>query len=335
MGQAAANHDEVMDELREQGQRAKDIMDVLERLDGRHKSARQLQKEATARKQKEKQLRARDRLHALLRLVGRAPPEETLQSLAMYEERLREPALQEAAAQKQKHEKSVNELKRKRQAELQALCDELNVERDAKMSKQQMAERIVEKRAAAAPVNVGAAAALPDGAKYTGGRDENGRYHGMGKLSTTDATYTGQFQHGLKHGKGKLETNGAVYIGEFADDQKHGFGVLTDANGRVEAKWVEGRIQGQGVVTYPDGVEYKGDLNEDGDLEGHGEITNPEGTGTGLWRDGQLVKGISADAAATFKGTFDDGRLHGCGQQVADGKVVQGLFEHGTLVAAA
>ena len=52
-------------------------------------------------------------------------------------------------------------------------------------------------------------AADAPGAKYTGGRDENGRYHGMGRLSTPDgAIYTGQFQHGLKHGKGKLETSG-------------------------------------------------------------------------------------------------------------------------------
>ena len=109
---------------------------------------RELQQEITVRKQEVSAVRARNRLNTLLRSVGRAPAEEQLQSLAVYQERLREPALLEAVAKKREQEKSLNELKKKRPAELHALCDELGVERG---TKKQMAQRIVEKRAAAPP----------------------------------------------------------------------------------------------------------------------------------------------------------------------------------------
>jgi len=109
---------------------------------------------------------------------------------------------------------------------------------------------------------------------------------------------------------------------------------------RIEATFVEGRMQGQGVVTWADGLQAAGDLNEVGNLEGYGEVKCPGGSvETGFWGDDvQLVKGVRANRDGVVKGTWDsDSRLHGYGQQEVDGKVQQGLFEHGaaTWVAAA
>ena len=71
MGQAAANHDEVMEQLRGHDE-------ILQRLDNHTKSSSQLQREATKRKQEE----LRDEYQAVLRSVGWALPQEPLQSLA-------------------------------------------------------------------------------------------------------------------------------------------------------------------------------------------------------------------------------------------------------------
>ena len=70
--------------------------------------------------------------------------------------------------------------------ELKGICTGLGLEVSG--TKAELAERIVSARAT----------------KYTGGRDEAGRYDGMGCLTTPDgAKYTGQFQNGKKHGQGK------------------------------------------------------------------------------------------------------------------------------------
>ena len=59
MGQAAANHDEVMEKLRGHGE-------ILQRLDNQTKSGSQLQQEATTRKREE----ARDKACRFLALCG-------------------------------------------------------------------------------------------------------------------------------------------------------------------------------------------------------------------------------------------------------------------------
>ena len=306
---------------------------------------------------------ARDQLH----FIGRAFAEEPLQSLAVYPERLCESALRETVAKEQEVVSSANQFKRKREAELETLRDELCVEHGAK---QQMAQRIVEKRAAVAPpagasgnaevmqppdaalVAAADAAVAPPagtiasvaavdapGVEYTGDFDADGQYHGIGRSSTQDgAIYVGQFQHGRKHGKGKLKTmDGVVYIGEFADDQQHGFGVVTAADGgRGYMKFAEGRVQGPGVAESPDGTWEAGDMNEIGEVEGYGIAKVACGTvGLGFWRDAEFIIGkqknsLSMDVAV--KGTFDsDGRLHGYGQLERAGEVQQGLFEHGVV----
>jgi hypothetical protein len=89
MGQAAANHDEVMEKLRGHNE-------ILQRLDNQTKSGSQLQREATKRKQEE----LRDKYQAVLQSVGRALPEEPLQPLAEYRNRLRDPVLRTALAEK-------------------------------------------------------------------------------------------------------------------------------------------------------------------------------------------------------------------------------------------
>ena len=52
--------------------------------------------------------------------------------------------------------------------------------------------------------------------------------------------------------------------GQFVADQRQGTGVFTGTDGyRYEGEWVEGRIEGKGTVTYPDGsvhLPYRGEL---------------------------------------------------------------------------
>ena len=71
MGQAAANHDEVMEKLRGHGE-------ILQRLDNHTMSGSQLQREATKRKQEE----LRDKYQAVVQSVGWALPQEPLQSVS-------------------------------------------------------------------------------------------------------------------------------------------------------------------------------------------------------------------------------------------------------------
>ncbi len=110
MGQAAANHDEVMEKLRGHNE-------ILQRLDNQTKSGSQLQREATKRKQEE----LRDKYQAVLQSVGRALPEEPLQPLAEYRNRLRDPVLrtalaEKAAAAKARKEEPAGAAKLRRQA---------------------------------------------------------------------------------------------------------------------------------------------------------------------------------------------------------------------------
>ena len=204
MTQAAANHDEVMEKLRGHGeilqrldtqtkssrelQRAATKRKQEERRDKYHavllSVGRPLPEEllqsvaeykarvreptllaaVAEKKAAREQIEARDELDALLRYVGRPVLSEPLRSAAEYKERLREPALlaavaekkaEDAAAAKARREEAAN-LKRKRPQELKDLCDELGVERG---NKKQMVQSIIEKRATAALGNADAAGA--------------------------------------------------------------------------------------------------------------------------------------------------------------------------------
>ena len=193
-----------------------------------------------------------------------------------------------------------------------------------------------------ADADMAGAAEPADGAKYTGGRDEQGRYHDFGRLINPDGSvYTGQFQHGLTHGKGKLEIEGAegrTYIGEFENDKPHGFCTVIWSDGyRIRAKFVEGRVQGLGVVEdCQDEWVMKGDLrmdNADVVLDGHGELVCKSGCSRrGLWRNDKLVKGEKEGPSEVIKGTFDgDEELHGYGYCAGGDRRCQGFFEQGKL----
>ena len=89
--QAAANQDEVMEQLRAHGE-------ILAGLHNRGKSGSELLNEATQRKQEE----LRDKYFNVLRDIRRLLPEEPLQSAAQYKARLRE--LRPLVAEKKREE---------------------------------------------------------------------------------------------------------------------------------------------------------------------------------------------------------------------------------------
>ena len=70
----------------------------------------------------------------------------------------------------------------------------------------------------------------------------------------------------------KQYDSGGVYEGEFKDGRQHGKGTFTLPGGyEYTGDWVEGKIQGQGVVKYPNGSVYEGEFM-DGAPHGKGKI---------------------------------------------------------------
>ena len=67
----------------------------------------------------------------------------------------------------------------------------------------------------------------------------------------------GEFARGKRHGQGTYTyPNGDAYTGRWANDLKNGQGVYTYAQMDVqkEGEWVDGQLQGQSVIQYPDHV---------------------------------------------------------------------------------
>ncbi|PAT31659.1 peptidase C13 [Vandammella animalimorsus] len=159
----------------------------------------------------------------------------------------------------------------------------------------------------------------PDGSSYQG-QFRAGLFSGHGRMRYADGdVYTGEFADDLPHGQGVLELAGGQRIeGRFEKGKAHGPGALIDQDGvryearieenmptgagrivlpngtRIEGRFAEGglSIQGRGVVHYPDGAHYKGQL--------HASL--PHGSGTLRRADG-----------AVYRGEFRQGLMHGQG----------------------
>lgn len=113
------------------------------------------------------------------------------------------------------------------------------------------------------------------------------------------------------NGFGKLEQSGNVFEGQWKNSQPNGKGVWTRSNGNVISgdNWVDGKLQGQGTETYPDGRKYVGEFNN----------TKYNGYGVDTYPDGR-----------TYSGNFIDGIPSGSGKlSNADGSVYEGEFVRG------
>ena len=77
-----------------------------------------------------------------------------------------------------------------------------------------------------------------------------------------------------------------VYKGEWKNGKPNGQGTYTFPDGKkYEGKFKDGKEQGQGTYTYPDGVKYEGKF-KDGKEQGQGTLTTPEGfTDVPVWKE--------------------------------------------------
>ena len=103
-------------------------------------------------------------------------------------------------------------------------------------------------------------------ATYTGEwkKDSDVR-HGKGKMQREDGLeYEGFYQLNQKTGKGILKfpkndlKGREMYKGSFFEDKMHGPGTMHYSNGcRLNANWVNGELEDQGVYTFMNGVKVR------------------------------------------------------------------------------
>lgn len=91
-----------------------------------------------------------------------------------------------------------------------------------------------------------------------------------------------------------------------------------DSGWRYEGRWVEGRMDGIGVLTYPDGWRFDGEWRE-GVMMGQGTLTHPEGWQyTGEWRNGTMDGhgALTYPDGWKYVGEWRDGKMHGKGELI-------------------
>ena len=123
--------------------------------------------------------------------------------------------------------------------------------------------------------------------------------------------YIGEFKNSEFNGKGKLISHDEVYEGDFVNGDEFGKGKITFEDGTVyEGDIMKGGvINGEGVMKWKNGIEYKGEFY-DFTLCGKGEISNTRGE--------------------KYIGDFDKNFFHGKGvYYFSNGDIYDGIFELG------
>ena len=87
-----------------------------------------------------------------------------------------------------------------------------------------------------------------------------------------------------------------VYKGEWKNEKLNGLGVMTYPDGhKYVGEWKNGKYNGQGTSTYPDGQKYVGRWKDD-KRNGQGTSTYPDGGKyVGRWKDGNPWNGTDYD----------------------------------------
>ncbi len=127
--------------------------------------------------------------------------------------------------------------------------------------------------------------------------------------------------------------NNSQYEGELLNGKFDGQGILTQADGtRYEGSFKKGKYDGPGSLTLPDGSRYEGRFLR-GQYHGEGELTRADGSryqgefSNGVYNGkGQLTK----PDGKTYSGGFVDGKYSGQGELIyADGSRYIGKFLEG------
>ncbi len=111
-----------------------------------------------------------------------------------------------------------------------------------------------------------------------------------------------------------------VYKGEWKNEKLNGLGVMTYPDGhKYVGEWKNGKYNGQGTSTYPDGGKYVGKF-KDGKKNGQGTYTYPDGQKyVGRWKDDKR------NGQGTF--TYPDGGKY-VGRWKDDKRNGQGTFTY-------
>jgi hypothetical protein len=122
------------------------------------------------------------------------------------------------------------------------------------------------------------------------------------------------------------------YEGELRDGRRDGRGVTTAPNGaRYEGEFHDGKADGRGVATAPNGERYEGEFR-DGRRDGRGAQTWPNGERyEGEWRDDKANgRGVFTDANGRYEGEFRDWKKNGRGVMTwRDGARYEGDWRNG------
>ncbi|AJQ93254.1 C13 family peptidase [Gynuella sunshinyii] len=126
--------------------------------------------------------------------------------------------------------------------------------------------------------------------------------------------------------------DGGTYNGPLVDGRFEGEGVLSYPGGRrFEGHFHLGMLSGQGHLILEDGSEYHGEFAH-GMPNGQGTWHYKNGTVySGTLDNGWWVKGqLDSPGGEHYEGEFDQNRYHGYGYlKYADGTIYEGYFNHG------
>ena len=90
------------------------------------------------------------------------------------------------------------------------------------------------------------------------------------------------------------EDNDGKYIGEIENGKPNGTGTITFPDGeKYEGEWKDGKRNGQGTYTFRSGAKYVGRWKDD-KRNGQGTFTNKDGSkDVGEWKNSRLWNGIT------------------------------------------
>ena len=91
---------------------------------------------------------------------------------------------------------------------------------------------------------------------------EDGLPHGIGKLTTDNFTYEGDFIEYYFHGYGRYVGSDYTYEGEWSYDYPNGIGKKITSEYTYEGGFKDGMFHGNGKKTYADGTIEEGEWNE-------------------------------------------------------------------------
>ncbi|PRP88586.1 hypothetical protein PROFUN_02997 [Planoprotostelium fungivorum] len=180
----------------------------------------------------------------------------------------------------------------------------------------------------------------PNGARYVGDTDSQGRPHGHGVYNTKDGEkYEGDFFQGEWEGRGVWTLrDGTRYMGQFQYGIPNGQCVKISANGDLyHGSFEDGEFHGEGFWSGSDGSTYSGQFKQ-GKKEGRGVFSSEKNQYDGGWHDDRFHgRGTYMLASGDiYEGEFRGGKYNGQGKFTngSTGEVTEDVFVDGVARGA-